>query len=138
MNTPDRQAARERGQRLSVDRSGLGSTGERRRAPSDIPAASREHAGHAGQQQQRLGDPEERPACIRAVIVVVTDHTFRVRVHRVARLVFSGAELVRVRLWMGRAWGRKDVRWSHTIREIPASDVVREATAREVDLGRMT
>lgn len=72
------------------------------------------------------------------VVVVVTDHTFRVRVHRIAQVVSADGEHARVRLWMGRAWGRKDVRWSHTVREIPAADVVREATPREVDLGRMT
>ena len=139
MNTPDRQAARSRGQRLSVDRAGLGSTGGRRRAPSDIPAASRDYAGHAGQKQRRLGLPEERPACARGslVVVVVNDHTLRVRVHRIAKMVETDAETARVRLWMGRAFGRREVRWSHTARAIPAEDVVRRATPREVDLGRI-
>src|SRR6185437_4868559 len=116
MKTPHRQAARSRGQRLSV-----------------------EHAGHAGQQQRRLGLPEERPSCIRGsfVVVVVKDHTLRVRVHRIAMVVGSYGTMARVRLWMGRAWGRREVRWSHTAREIPASDVVRAATPREIDLGRI-
>src|SRR6185503_9944143 len=102
MNTPHRQGARSRGQRLSVDRAGLGSTGERGRAPSDIPAASRENAGHAGQQQRRLGLPEERPACALGsfVVVVVKDHTLRVRVHRIAMVVGSYGQTTRVRLWM--------------------------------------
>src|SRR6185312_10028620 len=105
----------------------------------DIPAASREHAGDAGQKQRRLGLPEERPACARGsfVVVVVKDHTLRVRVHRIAMVVGSYGQTTRVRLWMGRAFGRREVRWSHTAREIPASDVERTATPREVDIGRI-
>jgi hypothetical protein len=108
MKTPHRQADRSRGQRLSVDRAGL---------------------GHAGQQ----------PGCARGsfVVVVVKDHTLRVRVHRIAMVVGSYGQITRVRLWMGRAFGRREVRWSHTAREIPAIDVERTATPREVDLGRI-
>jgi len=71
------------------------------------------------------------------VVVVVKDHTFRVRVHRIALVVDSGDETARVRLWMGRSFGHREVRWSHTARAIPSGDVVRLATPREVDLGRI-
>jgi len=71
------------------------------------------------------------------VVVVVKDHTLRVRVHRIAMVVGSYGQITRVRLWMGRAFGRREVRWSHTARAIPAEDVVRRATPREVDLGRI-
>ena len=71
------------------------------------------------------------------MIVVVVDHTFRVRVHRIA-LVTGDGDTVRARLWLGRAWGHREVRWSHTARIIPRTDVLRPATQREIDLGRMT
>lgn len=89
--------------------------------------------------ERHLAFPEERPACALGsfVVVVVVDHTNRVRVHRIAVVDRVCADTVRVRLWMGRAWGRREVRWSHTSREVPVSDVVRAATRREVDLGRM-
>lgn len=124
--TPHRQAARVRGQRLSVDRAGLGSTGERGRAPSDIPAASRENAGHAGQEKRRLGLPEERPACIlridgRTPVVAQVEHRY-------------DHGWLRVRLWMGQRWPR-GVRWSHTPRTANEADVVRAATPRELAIG---
>src|SRR6185312_1830306 len=60
-------------QRLSVDRAGLGSTGERGRAIPDIPAVLREHPGQAGGRTKgSLGEPpEDRPACARGDLVVV-------------------------------------------------------------------
>lgn len=131
MNTPHRQSARPlsgNGSRSPV--TGLAATGERGRALSDIPAASRENAGHAGQQNQRLGRglplPEERP------VYVLRIPTRTPVVARVEHRYDHG--WMRVRLWMGLKWPR-GVRWSHTPRTVHEADVVRLATPREATLG---
>src|SRR6185312_7430985 len=130
MNTPHRQAARSRGQRLSVDRAGLGSTGERGRAIPDIPAVLREHPGQAGGRTQgSLGEPpEERPACVLRITG---------RSPAVAQVVRTyGNGVIGVRLWMGLSMmAPRRVRWSHTMRTAHESDIVRPATPREVILG---
>ena len=132
MNTPHRQAARSRGQRLSVDRAGLGSTGERGRAIPDIPAVLREHPGQAGGRTKgSLGEPpEDRPACARGDLVVVAMLYRGVVVSRIARVERASPLLVRAR--MGKSpWG--DVRWSPLAREPLA--LRRPATAREAATG---
>jgi hypothetical protein len=76
----------------------------------------------------------ERPVCV----VRVWDKTLCAMQSRIAMVVGSDGDTTLVRLWMGRSFGRREVRWSHTARAIPVADVLRPATAREVTLGRRT
>jgi hypothetical protein len=73
---------------------------------------------------------------VTVAVVRVWDNTLCAVQSRIAQVVRNDGKTARVRLWMGRAFGRLEVRWSHTAREIPAADVVRPATPREVTLGR--